>query len=230
MKRFLTLALLPCLVIVTSSAPAADTDPKATKEALQSLNDFVGSWNGDGKVGSKSWAENLEWGWNFKSPEPKMALKFKDSKYFKSGELRYDADKKDFELTLIDLKDNKKVFEGKLDKETFILERVDADTKATERFKLNAIDSGARIAASFDRKLDGKKAFTKEFEVSYSNALVSFAPGAKKPECIVSGGLGNGTVSYKGQTYYICCSGCRDAFNENPEKYIKEWEAKKGKK
>jgi len=31
-------------------------------------------------------------------------------------------------------------------------------------------------------------------------------------------------------TYYVCCSGCRDAFNENPEKYIKEFNAKKGQK
>ena len=26
---------------------------------------------------------------------------------------------------------------------------------------------------------------------------------------------------YKGKTYYVCCSGCRDAFNENPEKFLK---------
>ena len=34
-------------------------------------------------------------------------------------------------------------------------------------------------------------------------------------------------ISYKGETFYVCCSGCRDAFNENPEKYIKEFKAKK---
>jgi YHS domain-containing protein len=33
-------------------------------------------------------------------------------------------------------------------------------------------------------------------------------------------------VSYNGKDYYVCCSGCRDAFKENPEKYIKEAEAK----
>ena len=37
-------------------------------------------------------------------------------------------------------------------------------------------------------------------------------------------------VTYKGETFYVCCSGCRDAFNENPEKFIKEYEAKKNKK
>ncbi|MFM7112038.1 MAG: YHS domain-containing protein, partial [Planctomycetota bacterium] len=45
----------------------------------------------------------------------------------------------------------------------------------------------------------------------------------------VSGGAGTSTVSFKGETFYVCCSGCRDAFNENPEKYVKEFKAKKGK-
>ena len=37
------------------------------------------------------------------------------------------------------------------------------------------------------------------------------------------------TTSYKGKTYYFCCTGCRDAFKDNPEKYIKEFEARKAK-
>jgi len=57
----------------------------------------------------------------------------------------------------------------------------------------------------------------------------SFGAAEKKPECIVSGGLGTSTVSYKGVTYYVCCTGCRDEFNANPEKYVKEWNEKKAK-
>jgi len=34
-------------------------------------------------------------------------------------------------------------------------------------------------------------------------------------------------VSYQGKTYFVCCSGCRDAFNENPEKFVKAAEKKK---
>jgi YHS domain-containing protein len=36
-------------------------------------------------------------------------------------------------------------------------------------------------------------------------------------------------VLYKGKTYYVCCSGCRDAFKDDPEKYIKEFEERKAK-
>jgi hypothetical protein len=52
----------------------------------------------------------------------------------------------------------------------------------------------------------------------------------KKNECIVTGGLGTIAVSYKGQTYHVCCSGCRDAFNDDPEKFIKAFEEAKKKK
>jgi YHS domain-containing protein len=37
----------------------------------------------------------------------------------------------------------------------------------------------------------------------------------------VSGGAANIAVSYKGKTYYVCCTGCKDEFNANPEKYTK---------
>jgi len=59
---------------------------------------------------------------------------------------------------------------------------------------------------------------------------VSLGKVDKKNECIVSGGQGTITISYKGETYYVCCSGCADAFKENPEKYINEYKAKKAVK
>ena len=30
------------------------------------------------------------------------------------------------------------------------------------------------------------------------------------------------TLSYQGRTFPICCTGCRDEFNESPEKYLKK--------
>jgi hypothetical protein len=158
-----------------------------------------------------------------------MVLKFKDNKAFKTAEIRWDAEKKEFEATVVDLKDAKKVFIGKLVKDTLTFERTDEDSKAIERLKINSIDNGARISANLSHKPADKTAYATDFDVSYANKAVSFAPGVKKPECIVSGGVGNGTVTHNGKTYYICCSGCRDAFMANPDKFVKEWEAK-GKK
>ena len=54
----------------------------------------------------------------------------------------------------------------------------------------------------------------------------SFSGGGKKPECVVTGGLGTMQVSYNGKTYYVCCSGCADEFKARPKKYVDEFEKK----
>ena len=58
---------------------------------------------------------------------------------------------------------------------------------------------------------------------------VLFWPKRKAPECVVSGGRGTTPVQYMGETFYVCCSGCADAFKENPKKYVEEFKAKKKK-
>ena len=71
----------------------------------------------------------------------------------------------------------------------------------------------------------------RKYQVGLTNQNEPFAnAGSTDPECIVSGGKGTIAVSYNGRTYYVCCSGCRDEFKASPEKYVKEYEAKKAKK
>ena len=36
--------------------------------------------------------------------------------------------------------------------------------------------------------------------------------------CVISQGLGTTAVSFKGKTYWVCCSGCKAAFEEEPER------------
>jgi hypothetical protein len=69
-----------------------------------------------------------------------------------------------------------------------------------------------------------------KFQVAFTKKGETFGTAEKKPECVVTGGLGTIQVSHKGMTYYVCCSGCRDAFNENPEKILAAYEKKKKKK
>lgn len=42
-------------------------------------------------------------------------------------------------------------------------------------------------------------------------------------ECVVTGGLGTMPVTFEGQTYYVCCTGCRDYFNDGPAKVLAEY-------
>ncbi|MEZ5952658.1 MAG: YHS domain-containing protein, partial [Planctomycetaceae bacterium] len=58
-----------------------------------------------------------------------------------------------------------------------------------------------------------------------SLALIDEGYGEKT--CIISGGLGTMTVSHKGQTYYVCCTGCKAAFEDDPERWIARAEEQK---
>ena len=51
---------------------------------------------------------------------------------------------------------------------------------------------------------------------------IQFAAGESYPPCIVTEGRGTIQVSYKGKSYWVCCSGCKDLFNDNPEAILAE--------
>jgi predicted nucleic acid-binding protein len=146
----------------------------------------------------------------------------------KTGEGKYNLSKKVYEFTLIDSQDKSRVFTGNMDKDYLVLESVDPTTKDTYRWKMNLAAEGVRLIYTFDKKADGKTLFSTEYQVASSRAGESLGPKAKQErECVVSGGLGTGQVTFQGKSYWICCSGCRDAFAVNPEKYVKEFEAKR---
>jgi hypothetical protein len=240
MYRILVSATLLSLLAWPLASRGADkADTSSPKAALQTLNEFIGGWKGNGapataKPASKDlWSETVSWGWRFKGDDVWLLMDVKDGKYWKSGELRFVPDKKKYQLTLTDKADKPQVFEGDFNPEnaTLTLERTDPSTKETQQIKMNTTAEGVRFNFYFARKPDGRTLFTKDYAVAYNKEGESLGAKEKKNECVVSGGLGTMPVSYKGTTYYVCCSGCKDAFMENPEKYIKEYEARKaGKK
>ncbi len=88
-----------------------------------------------------------------------------------------------------------------------------------------------RYLFRYESKPSERTRYKKIYQVGVTKKDVPFAgKGDSYPECIVSGGRGTMAVSFKGKTYYVCCTGCRNEFNDNPEKYIKEYEAKQAKK
>jgi hypothetical protein len=223
--------------VVALPLSAADKDGREEKlEALKALNDYVGDWNGTGgppraRAGSKDfWTETVSWAWRFKGDDVWLHMHVKDGKYYKGGDMRYLPDKKKYELTMTDVKDKKEVYQGEIKDEVFTLERVDPDTKDTYRLTMNLAGDGVRLIYRSAKKPAGRTLYTQQYEVACNKVGESLGAKERKNLCIVTGGLGTSTVTYNGKTYYVCCSGCRDAFNENPEKFIKEYEAKKNKK
>jgi hypothetical protein len=210
--------------------------PAKEREALQALNDFVGDWKGHGSPSkakpapNELWDESVNWGWKFGKEDKDVALSitFKDGKYFKSGVLRYVAEQKKYQLTVKDADDKELVFLGDVDKDNnLVVERKDEDKKITQQLTMSSAAQGDRFLYSTKIKKDGSTIYTKDFEVNCTREGVTLGPKEKKNECVVSGGKGIIQVTYKGETFYVCCTGCRDAFNDNPEKYIKEYKARK---
>jgi YHS domain-containing protein len=239
MKRVLALGFLLVLIGLVMPAPAADSADKASaKEALKELQDYIGGWKGNGgpdkpRPGPRDpiWSETIGWSWRFKGDDAWLSMAVKNGKYLKSGELRFLPDKKLYQLTLTDKDDKKLVFQGQIKSEVLTLERIDPATKATQQIKMNSAAEGDRFVYRVAHKDSGSTIWKKDYMVGCTREGVSLGKVDKKNECVVSGGLGTMPISYKGETYYVCCSGCADAFKENPEKYIAEYKAKKaGKK
>ncbi len=239
MKRLPILGVLLLAACMPALLRGDDAPPKRTpKEALQAFNDLIGSWRGTGQPqqGTKEerdknfWQETIAWEWQFKDKDAWLKAKFEKSKYFDSGELRYLPDGDRYQLTLHTLdKKESLVFDGKLKDKRLTLERTDADKKQAQRIVVSLLHSN-RYLFRYEVKDGDQTLYTAQYQVGATKEGEPFAAGDGKPVCIVSGGLGTIAVTYKGQTYYVCCSGCRDAFKDDPEKYIKEFEAKKAKK
>ena len=229
-------ALASCVLLFGSTHCFAVDDaeePASAKEALQALNEYIGDWKGTGDVerakpGSKNfWSENVSWTWRFKKDEAWLAMAIKNGKLFKSGELRYSMDAKKYQFTAVDPKDKKLVFEGVLKNGLLLLERTDEEKKETQQISMNVAGDGVRFNYWYKTKPLTKKVYGAGYLVACNKEGEALGGKSKGKECVVSGGLGKIEVSFKGETFYVCCTGCRDAFNENPEKYVKEFKAKK---
>jgi len=231
----LTFALLSLLVpahLASAEAPVQ----RSPKEALQAFNDLIGSWNAAGEPeGTRQekqrgfWTESLRWRWQFKGDDAWLKVAVEKGKYFRKGELRYLPDEDLFQLTLTTLTDQTLTFQGRLKGDALTLERQDEASKETQRLTLTLLH-GSRFLYRYEVKPQDRSFFRRIYAVGATKEGVAFAgPGSARPVCVVSGGLGTIRVSYKGETYYFCCTGCRDAFNDDPEKYIKEFQSKKKK-
>lgn len=221
-----TCLLLTLLVLGPADQPSAKT-------ALEVFNDFVGEWSGSGAPDKPradpkdAWRETGQWSWRFKGDQPALVLTIQGGKLLKGGELRYLPSTRRYSFTETSNDGDKRVYEGELKNGYLTLDHVDSKKKETKRLTMNSAGDGLRFIYKLAHKPDDRTLFTRDYQIAFTKKGETFAASEKKPECVVTGGLGTSTVAYKGVTYYLCCSGCRDAFNENPEKYIKEFEARK---
>jgi hypothetical protein len=231
----MTLVSLLLAFLSATTADPSSSAPRTPKEALQSFNHFIGSWRATGTPeGTREekqrgfWTETLRWQWQFKGDDAWLQVVFARGKYFDRGELHYLPDKDLYRLSLTTPSKEKQTFVGPLKDRQLVLDREDGPSRESQRLVITLLHDN-RFLYRYEVRPAGRTLFTRVYQVGATKEGVPFAQGHTGPECVVSGGLGTMPVTYKGKTYYVCCSGCRDAFKEDPEKYIKEYEARKAK-
>lgn len=209
--------------------PALD----AQKGELARLQGLVGTWRGVASPtrGSEkgAWIEQAQWAWKFVDKTAALAVKVDDGKYFSSAELRPGGKTGQFVL-FAKTADGKSSIEytGELDKDNKLtLLAKDAPEGMPRRISFRFVAEGARLIVLLEGTSAIGDGFARLAEVGYTRKGSGFGKGSTGPECVVTGGFGSIEVSYKGQKYYVCCTGCRDYFNDNPAEVLAEYKARK---
>lgn len=229
------------LAATLSLLSAGTTPPKSARAGLRPFNDLIGSWRCTGQPSGSFeeqqrnfWTETLAVEWQFKGKDAWLKLDFSQDKQsakgelrFVKGELRYRPMTDDFALTLVTPKKESHVYTGKLNQRQLLLERREGELIHRLNFSLLHPN---RFTYGYSTRPVAKSLITARWKVGATKEGASFATGDGSPECVVTGGKGTMAVTFQGKTYYVCCGGCRSEFNESPQKYIDEYNAKKAKK
>lgn len=235
-RRELGKALMAALLavpIVASGRQAVEAE--SPMAAIQKIQDLVGAWHGSGKSEqSKGWDEAIQCAWKFKKDgKCGLYLQWSDGKSKSAGRLFdemaivYDGNARVYLLKANKAGDESASatvqFRGKLVSPTNLaFDRVEKGGAgdSLDRIDVKILNGGDRIVYTIARRIGQTKRYKQFAQIALDRDGTSLAGGAAKPKCIVTGGAATLTVSYNGQSYPICCTGCREMFLESPEKYI----------
>jgi len=218
-------------VLMGGAVLAADSADREVPEEFATFEYLVGAWKGAGIPTAnrlRGWTEKHMWAWKFTNGHPVgLTMEFEGDKTLSKGRLSFDAVKKQYVLNGADPDGKPVTFLGGFDKtgKMLVLDRQGKAGEPKEQLTLFPNASKIRYTLSLARKEAGSPQYKKVTEVGVTKEGESFAAGggaADLPKCILTGGAATMTVSYQGKSFPICCTGCRDEFLENPEKYVKK--------
>lgn len=208
-----------------------DTLPRAEPSSgpgmLQPLNSVVGSWRGMGqpKRGSRrgAWQEQLVCRWDFANDQP--AIRFDSDQGRQYQQLTLTADSASNQLVLHQQtdKDTVRVYRGAMPKKwpaRLQLSTSTADDGSCDRCTITQL-SDIRLVMLFEHRTSEKGSFRRTAGIGYTRSGHRLAQtDGNQRECIVTGGKGTIKVTHQGKTWYVCCEGCRQAFEDSPDEII----------
>ena len=210
--------------LLTTAFARADR-PEAQK-GLEPFNSLIGEWRGIGQPrrGSSrgAWKQTAEWVWDFNEEEVAIRYNVTDGKLLSNARLTFDPESQLYVLAVSTPDEQERRYQGHLTDGKLTLEAEPDDEGATHRMTVTLLNEN-RTLVLHEKREENQQRFFRVAEVGYTREGVRLArPGGGQPECIVTGGAGTIEVTHKGKTYYVCCSGCKQAFEDDPEGIIAE--------
>lgn len=225
----------------SGSAEDAEKQIQTIISHLQPLQILLGQWRGTTRREFQNFkaVDNHEWVWDLRTDAKRPALTIESDKspYLKKGRLSWDVERQKFILTSTDAAGTERKYSG--DFAEPVHEIVGGDDKLHRVFRLELNQDAGTEGSEFWQlafaqqennrylleiaKRRGNADFARYDTVSTQREGTSFAlsdTDYAEKTCIISEGLGTTEVTYKGRSYWVCCSGCKAAFEEDPETWI----------
>ena len=228
-RSFWLLLLAVCCLFLGADSP---NQRKSDKAVLSKLQDYVGSWRGVGQVrrGSNqgAWIEKSNWQWSFEGDETSLRFEAPKGKYLSEGKLLASDKVGHYQLIT---KDSSGELEAKYigavnEDGNLILQAEKAVEGFPQRISVRLVAEGKRLVVLYERKSSGDR-YARMAEVGYTREGSGFGKGTSFVECVVTGGKGTIPVTFEGKTYYVCCGGCKDLFNDDPAAVLAEYRDRK---
>jgi YHS domain-containing protein len=224
-------AAVVTLMATLSTAAPADDESKDVPPPFARFEAMIGGWKGTAQPTAnrlKGWPEKHAWAWKFAKGVPVgMTITVQGGKVFTKGELTFDTKTSRYNLAATDPAGKPVVFAGAPtpDGKGLVLDRTKPTPAGKQRLTIRPNASGIRYTMLVDLQAAGAPQYKNTLSVGLTKEGEAFAAGgepANLPKCILTGGSASMTVTFNGKSYPVCCTGCRDEFNESPEKYLKK--------
>ncbi len=221
--------------------PKSATPEKSTKEtraavqkALAPLNSLIGGWRGIGQVrrGSTngSWRETGTFVWKFGGGKVGVEYQVKEGKHIGTGLVSWNTARKKFTMDAVFDDGSKRSYRGEFEKNVLTLVSEPDKDDIVSRITLRQLND-KRMLVLYETRRSEQSFYSRVGEVGYTREGTRLASsGSSGPECVVTGGAGTIKVSHEGKTYYVCCTGCRDAFNDDPAGILADYREKLAEK
>jgi YHS domain-containing protein len=225
-----------CLGIVAWASLVLGSGPpggsrQLDQDALKPFAGLVGSWKGTGQPQRGSprgaWRESAEWAWSLTPEHAALRLSLDGGKHLKAVTLRPGEGANRFRLDAELADGSRRGFTGQTnDRGALVLTPEGEETGPLARLTLTPLHE-TRFLLLLEGPAGAGGSLARIAEVGYTRQGVAFAVGDSYPVCIVTEGRGTIRVSYNGQDYWVCCSGCKDLFDDDPAGVIADAETRK---